>query len=243
MAIFNRKEKAQPNPGFSKPITARSSVENKETTFMGNVKSLYRSYEKLPNELPFEIYDYVELIALYNPDYSQAVNNAVTLANPGYNIVVENLPARKGHKLNEKIEGKSKDINKREGGLPGIVKKLLWQAGVYGAMSGEWILSRNLDDVVRFAFINPKSIRFFWDDVSGDWEPYQKVNSWDLLNKNKTKLVNEQYVKLNQITFYYQSIFSVNNSPYGIPPFFAALENIGIQFILTNFFLPIHRDL
>jgi len=230
MSIFNRKEKAPQKGVFVSPITsARSSKEHKESSYMDSMRSLSKAYERLPMELPFEIYDYVELVALYNPDYSQSVNNAVTLANPGYNIVIEDITNRKGRKLSEKLENKGKNINKREGGLPGIVKKLLWQAGVYGAMCGEWVLDSDLKDVNRFAFLNPKNIRFFWDEDAADWWPYQKINSWDLLDQEKTKLEQQQYLKLNQTTFYYQSIFSVNNSPYGIPPFFAALENISIQ--------------
>lgn len=227
MAIFNRKDEKIPQ----KPtvvLSTRSSEEPRGNSWMDNLRGLAKAYENLPVGLPFEIYDYVELLALYNPDYSQAVNNIVTLGNPGFNIVVEEEKNRKAKTFVESIEMKAKTMNQGEGGFPGMVKKMLYQAAVYGAMCGEYVLDSRLTDVKRFAFISPKSIRFFWSDEEGDWHPYQKID-WGTRGMAGGSVFEGTYKKLNKTTFYYQAVFSLNNSPYGVPPFFASLENVAIQ--------------
>src|SRR5438045_3600418 len=50
---------------------------------------MYDQYKKLAYGLPWEILDYVELLATWNPDYSQAVENIKMLANSGHQLYVD----------------------------------------------------------------------------------------------------------------------------------------------------------
>jgi hypothetical protein len=205
-------------------------METDDWTYLDSLAYLENVYAPLANQLPFELYDYVELVAMYNPDYNQAVDNIKNLANPGFKVLVNAKDGAKADIYREQLRKKQRNINSRNGGFKGIVRSLLTQGAVYGAMCGEWVLDADLTDVVQFAFVNPKSIRFFWDKKENDWHPYQKVP----IVPQGVEALNTNYIRLNTNTFFYQAIYTVNNNPYGIPPLLAALENISIQREMIN---------
>jgi len=178
--------------------------------------------------LPWEVLDYVELLATYNPDYSQAVDNIRTLANSGHNLFVDG-PVRTTRRVKDILEEKARTIQDQHGGIDGLIDKLLKQASTYGAMCGEWALSEELDDVVDFVDVNPKSIRFFWED--DHYAPYQKVTAAQAKQAEERgqKVRNGNCIKLNEMTFHYFAFDAAPSSPYGTPPFIAALANIAIQ--------------
>jgi len=191
-------------------------------------------YASMANRLPFELYDYVELVAMYNPDYSQAVDNIKNLANPGFKTIVNSKDQAKAQEYRDRLKQKNKNLKPRNGGFDGIINGLLRQGAVYGAMSGEWVANATLDDVVDFAFVNPKYIRFFWDEIENDWHPYQKI-TYGLSNSNLDR-PDEKFgcVRLNTNTFFYQALYTYNNNPYGIPPLIAALDPLGTQREMTG---------
>jgi hypothetical protein len=190
--------------------------------------TVHKEYAPLAFMLPWEVLDYVELLATYNPDYSQAVDNIRTLANSGHNLFVDG-PVRTTRRVKDILEEKARTIQDRHGGIDGLIDKLLKQAAVYGAMCGEWALSEELDDVVDFVDVNPKSIRFFWEDEH--YAPYQKVTGAQAKQAEERgqKVRNGNCIKLNEATFYYFAFDAAPSIPYGTPPFIAALANIAIQ--------------
>lgn len=192
------------------------------------VNRMTQSYAKLGYQLPWEILDIVELLAQLNPDYSQAVDNIRTLANSGYDLHVEGRSDLQTRRLKERFEEKARTIQAPFGGLDGLVDKLLRMSATYGAMCGEWILNDNMDDVVDFVDVNPKTIRFFWEDEH--WAPYQKVSFLQAKEaESRGQKVVNSCVKLNELTFRYFAFDAAPGSPYGTPPFIAALRNIAIQ--------------
>lgn len=213
---------------------ARSVRPQAQTAFMNGsaadkVFSTFDSYAPLAYMLPWEILDQIEIIARWNPDMSQAVNNSKTLANSGHDLYVEARSPRAAEKIKSRMLEKARDIQKQHGGIDGLIGKLLDQACTFGAMCGEWVLSEELDDVVDFVDVNPKSIRFFWED--NHWAPYQKVSAAQAeeAKRNGQRVRNGNCVKLNELTFQYFAFDAAPGSPYGTPPFIAALKNIGIQ--------------
>ncbi len=189
---------------------------------------VHREYAPLAYKLPWEVLEYVELLATYNPDYSQAVDNIRTLANSGHNLFVDG-PARTTRRVKELLEEKARSVQNSHGGIDGLIDKLLKQAAVHGAMCGEWALSEDLDDVVDFVDVNPKCIRFFWED--DHYAPYQKVTGAQAKEAEERgqKVRNNNCIKLNELTFHYFAFDAAPSSPYGTPPFIAALANIAIQ--------------
>lgn len=216
---------------------AQPSVVTGPNTF-NNIDGLFSSYAPMAYMLPFEMLDFIELLAVYNPDYSQAVENMRTLANPGHVLQID---ATKGvaKATAQRIKDKNKQIQHKNGGIDGLIDKLLWQAAVYGAMAGEWVPNENMTDIVDFIDVNPKTVKFFWElDPTEDpfqlgphWAPYQYATIRQVLEaeQNGQKVRNGAYVKLNEITFQYFSFSAAPGSPYGVPPFLAALNNIAIQ--------------
>lgn len=205
----------------------RSSVDDVGSSIQG----LFRNYAPLGYNLPFESLDYIELLSTYNPDYSQAVDNIRTLANSGHNLYVDAGSELAARKIKARLEDKARMIQESHGGIDGVIDKLLDQAATYGAMCGEWLLDENLTEVVGFVDMNPKSIRFFYEPDEQKFCPYQKVSMTQAeeAEKRKQKVINKTYVKLNEATFRYYAFDAAPNSPYGTPPFLAALAPIAMQ--------------
>jgi len=236
MGFFDRFRKEKVITYASSPIEGgRVSVD--EDLSVGQIFTyLTNMYGSMALSLPFELYDYVELMAIYNADFSQAVDNVKNLANPGFNILVNSKDDNKAAEYRRLLTLKERTLKPKFGGFHGIANGLVKQGAVYGAMCGEWIANADLTDIVDFVFLNPKNIRFFWDKEEQDWHPYQKVNMMqiDMAKKRGQEIRNLDCIRLNTTTFLYYNAFAINNNPYGIPPFISALEPLGIQRQLIN---------
>jgi hypothetical protein len=228
MALWGRKKEPEPKVKVELP-PQRVSVED-DQDLLAYSHYIIESYAPMANKLPFELYDYVELLAMYNPDFNQAVDNIKNLANPGFKILANAAQESNAQAFRDRIKQKNKTIKPRMGGFHGIANNLIRQAAVYGAMCGEWVVNKEISDIVDFAFVNPKSIRFFWDTEKNDWHPYQKAS----LTSAPTEANKFGFIKLNTTTFYYQTVYTINNNPYGIPPLIAALEPLSIQREMIN---------
>lgn len=197
---------------------------------LGQINRLFQQYAPLAYQLPWEILDYVELLSTYNPDYSQAVENIKMLANSGHVLQVNAGSDLATRKTKEYLEGKARLIQESHGGIDGVIDKLLDQAATFGAIAGEWVLNDELTEVIDFADISPKKIRFFWIEEEQKFAPFQMVKGSQLeLAKKRGQEVRASCVRLNEVTFRYYAFDSAPESPYGTPPFLAALANIAIQ--------------
>lgn len=207
-----------------------SAFVGEETTTSSLISKAFTNHANLSYKLPWHILDVVELLSTYNPDYSQAVENLKMLANSGHELIVDAGSDLQRRQTKSFLESKARLIQERHGGIDGVIDKLMDQAAVYGAMAGEWVLSEDLSEVVDFVDINPKKIRFFWLEEEQIWAPFQKVST--LQAKEAEKSGQEtigNHVRLNELTFHYFAFDAAPNSPYGTPPFVAAIANISIQ--------------
>jgi hypothetical protein len=194
------------------------------------IDKLFAQYAPLSYKLPWEILDYVELLATYNPDYSQAVENIKMLANTGHELFVDAGSDLQRKRIKDYLEEKSRVIQEPHGGIDGIIEKLLDQAATFGAMCGEWVLSDDLTEVVDFVDLSPKKIRFFWVKEEQRYIPHQQVTGAQAQEAKKNgQEVRNNCVRLNETTFRYFAFDAAPESPYGTPPFLAALANIAIQ--------------
>lgn len=194
------------------------------------LRSAWQSHANLAYMLPWEILDITEMLSTFNPDYSQAVENLKMLANSGHKLQIDSDSDLQRRKAKDYLEGKSRLIQEQHGGIDGVIEKLMDQAATYGAMAGEWVLDDALSEVVDFVDINPKKIRFFWMENEQIWAPFQKVSTLQAkeAEKNGQQVLNN-CVRLDPITFRYYAFDAAPGSPYGTPPFVAALANIAIQ--------------
>lgn len=194
------------------------------------VNGLFAAYQPLAYQLPWQTLDYVELLATWNPDYSQAVENIKMLANSGHTLFVESRSKLRQRRIKKVLEDASRLLQEQHGGIDGIIDKLLDQAATFGAMCGEVVLSEDLRAVVDFADINPKKIRFFWDSDFNRYRPFQKVTAWQFEQARKAgQLTQNGCIALNEETFHYYAFDAAPSSPYGTPPFLASLANIAMQ--------------
>src|SRR3982751_5557563 len=169
-----------------------------------SIRALYYSYAPLAYSLPWEVLDYVEVLATYNADYSQAVDNICTLANSGHELIVDAGGTREIAATRDYLQQVSRLVQLDSGGIDGVLDKLLHQAATYGAMAGEWLLDGETDEVIDFEDVNPKSIRFFWDDPLQDYAPYQKVSGTAAQRaRDRGQLVIGGCIQLNPLTFHY----------------------------------------
>lgn len=217
----------------SRRITS-SYLSDTPKSAAGQIDRLFAQYKKLAFGLPWEILDYVELLATWNPDYSQACENIKMIANSGHVLHVDASAenGKNGRKaIKSFLEDKARTIQESHGGIDGIVDKLIKQGTVYGAMCGEWVLNEELTEVIDFVDLNPKNIRYFWEEDVQRFAPYQKVTRAQAEDAEKKgqKVLNGIFVKLNELTFRYYAFDAAPESPYGTPPFLSALANIAIQ--------------
>lgn len=212
--------------GVTSAILGSGDAPNADT----QIRRMFQQYAPLAYQLPWEILDYVELLSTYNPDYSQAVENIKMLANSGHELMVDASSDLQRRRTKEYLEEQSRKIQESHGGIDGVIDKLLDQAATFGAMCGEWVLNDQLTEVVDFADISPKKIRFFWIEEDQRFAPFQKVTAKQAEEARKTgQEVRGNCVRLNELTFHYYAFDAAPESPYGTPPFLAALQNIAIQ--------------
>jgi hypothetical protein len=199
-------------------------------TIRGQVDKLFSQYADLAYQLPWEVLDYVELLATYNPDYSQAVENIKMLANSGHELFVDAATDLQRKRTKDLLEEKARLVQESHGGIDGIIDKLLDQAATFGAMCGEWVLNDELTEVIDFVDLSPKKIRFFWLEDEQRYAPFQRVTAVQAKKaKDDGQEVRNNCVRLNELTFHYYAFDAAPESPYGTPPFLAALANIAIQ--------------
>lgn len=216
--------------GVSTGRTTSAVLGPENNNANSQINRLFQQYQALGYKMPWELLDYVELLATYNPDYSQAVENIKMLANSGHELFVDAASDLQKKKVKDLLEEKARLIQEPHGGIDGVVDKLLDQAATFGAMCGEWVLNDELTDVVDFVDISPKKIRFFWIEEEQRFAPFQKVTGKQAEEaKRSGQEVRGTCVRLNELTFHYYAFDAEPESPYGTPPFLAALTNIAIQ--------------
>lgn len=216
--------------GTDKRARTSVSIGGTSNSLYKQIKGVFDNHAPLSFLLPWEALDYIELLARYNPDYSQAVDNIRTLANSGHELFVEGSSKLRTRRLKEMLESKARTIQEPHGGVDGLIDKLLDQAATFGAMCGEWVLNDELTEVVDFVDVNPKTIRFFWEEAEQRYVPFQKVGAKQIEEaKRNGQEVRNNCVRLNEATFRYFAFNAAPGSPYGTPPFLAALSHISIQ--------------
>lgn len=167
----------------------------------------------------------LENLAQHHPEVSKAVENIVTLANTERTITF------KGVESETQEEEMLRHLNKRErtwyshsSSSSGLVNDLLAQTVVYGALSAEIVPRLDLTGVDKVVTVNPKYIRFNYDNEIEDYKPYQLITN-SILAYTK---VPAGAIELNTLTYKYIPIRRLEEKPYGIPPFLAAIPSLSV---------------
>jgi hypothetical protein len=211
MGLFKRK---------SKPITLgvipKSGRSSEEKNFNGALQEYQTFFNDVNPVVPVELLRYLTLMAIVNPDMSQAVKNWVNVGNTGHSLVVTDRNTRRIDAAMERLNKQAYSLYRRSAGIDGLINHYFNQLAVSGAISSEDVIQRDLKGVDRVVIVPASSIRFKYED--GEYVPYQ-VGS----------LGSENMIRLNELTYAYYASATVENSPYALPPMVAALEPIITQ--------------
>lgn len=176
-----------------------------------------------------EYLEAIEWLAKVHPDVSNAVENMGMANTPYKTYFDEGIKPEIEKKMLEELDALHSRWYQFSSSKSGLTGDLFTQLAIYGAESTEGEIETNLKGIKRIVLPSPINIYFAYDRKTGDYLPYQKVpkNSQDLVQG--LKLVNGQYLKLNPLTYRYQTIRRIGETPYGVPPFLSALNALAIQ--------------
>lgn len=181
------------------------------------------SLQVITPDFQMEVIPIIRKLAKINPDISQAYNDTVRLANTGHTILFDpRVSSQQIDEMRSFIEEASKSWHVGAAGMNGIVNKMFRQLLIGGALSTEWIPNFELDNLEQIRFVDPETIRFI--QTTKSYHPYQKLrHTWNLSNP----MFNLK--KLNTVQYKYYAYNGDTDTPYGYPPYLAALDAIATQ--------------
>lgn len=195
------------------PPTGRSSKEEPVNIF-GAIASFNSYWDGLDHVLPLEVLDFIVRVGVINPDLNHATTNLVNMANNGHNLVIEAASDSVIERAHARLDEKARTLYTHSAGIDGLVNHYIEQILTGGAVSSEDVISPKLDGVERVVIVAPRRIRFEYENDR--YAPRQKIAEGTL-------------IPLNPLTYKYYAFRTVENSPYGIPLYAAAVEAIARQ--------------
>ncbi len=195
------------------PPKGRSSVEERDdlTTRAG---ALMQEFSGLNPDIPFEWVEFIQRLALVNPNISHALSNLVSMANNGHHVNIDAANDGIVERAYKRLNEQAYRLYPLSSGIDGLINHYIEQVALTGAISSEDVVTPALDGVERIAIVPTHKIRFKYKD--GQYIPYQQVSTGDL-------------VELNPRTYNYYAFRTSGNSPYGIPLYMAAMDSILTQ--------------
>lgn len=180
-------------------------------------------------EFDLEYINVIENLARVNPEISNAVENLL-MANTRRKIFFPDSVADSQQKLMvDHLKRRRDDYYKYSYGAHGLTNDILGQLATAGAASLEAVPNKNLTGIDYVCLVSPKWIYFNYDRATGNYEPMQRVPRNSIFFIPTANLIQGIYKKLNPATYKYFAMRRLGDSPYPVPPFLAALEDILIQ--------------
>jgi SPP1 gp7 family putative phage head morphogenesis protein len=192
----------------------RSSVDN-------NANLINGLHNVILPEYGLDWLPVLNALSISHHDFSKAVQNVLDLANTPYEITFEGVSEMQRKKMSKYLEAQRKIVFSKFGEAT-FINTSLRQIAVFGALSCELVVSKDLRYVKEVVFVPNVEIRYVYEN--GSYAPYQQVRTTMITKQNMYG-----YQKLNTYTYKYLPIVNQDNIPYGIPPFLSALESAGIE--------------
>lgn len=199
------------------PPSGRSSETPKEDIGYG-IGKLDTQLQLVKTDYTLEAIPIIRKLYKVNEDLGSVLFDAIQLTNTGHNITFDNsVSSEKALKMIAHLEKVRQNWHTGSANINGLVNKWIAQIFISGALSQEWVVKMDKTGIEKNALINPETIRFAKDN-RGIYTTYQKTNN-----------LSRQYVKLNEVTYSYYSLYSDVDTPYGVPPFLTALQSLALQ--------------
>lgn len=178
-----------------------------------------------PRRWPIEIYDYITNLTIVNPDLRQAVGHIVQLGNTGHILSVAGESESIIDAAVNRIQTQADIVFPFNAGPDGLINSLFAQCARVGATSTEWVPNSKLDGVDKVFLVPVRDIRWVPMNNGMGYYPVQvpKTSQLPAWTDMGTAIV------LNPLTYYYANVERLEDSPYAMPPFIAAIEPIVLQ--------------
>jgi hypothetical protein len=202
----------------------RSSVPENTNQFFGS------SLSPIPVDYPFNLLPMLENLQVYNRHISYAVENIVSLGNNGFTVDYgSGKSSSEISKMKEHIDSVMGGWYEHSDGVNGLVVDLFVQACVFGCISSERVIKDNLSGIKKIVRVSPVNVRFAYDKENDTFIPMQQ-------NVNQAYGSSGGYIELNINTYSYIALKRYKNTPYGVAPYFSAIEDLLTEGDMINGF-------
>lgn len=212
-------------PAGGRPSVDATAQKYSSALLIGGKRVLKPSFD-------LEVIPIIRSLSKINPDISQAISDTVSLVNTGIQDIKfdKSVTPEKALEMKKYLVDQSKLWGAGTAGMHGLMNKMVSQLFIGGAISNEWVPNREKTAIVNLVFLNPENVA--WVRKSGRYAPYQRMYHNFLNTFKVSKKFNAmEYTlkKLNPSTYKYLALNGDEDTPYGIPPYMAALDAIKTQ--------------
>jgi hypothetical protein len=201
--------------GIELPDTGRSSVE----PLSDRISAALGAFGGVAPSIDFQMLALLKRLWIYNPDVSQYVQNITNLGNTGHKLIVDAPSSSAAEAAAMRLNEAATRLYDASGGVDGLINAYLAQIAWSGALSSEDVVDFMGRRVDRVVIVPVEEIRFRF--IDGHYAPFQQPRTVASVQKAPLGLI-----PLNENTYRYLAIQTVENSPYAKPPGTAAVESI-----------------
>lgn len=202
--------------GLDLPEGGRSSVEG---PLSDRIAGALAGLGTVSPVIDFTMLALLKQLWLTNPDVAQFVANIKHLGNSGHTVVVDAPSAGRAEAAAARLNEAASRIYERGAGVDGLINQYLSQLAWSGALSSEDVVDLAGRRVEQVALVPVEQIRFRFEE--GRYVPYQQPGTLAGLSRSPLGLI-----RLNDNTYRYYAVDTVENSPYAKPPATAAVDAI-----------------
>lgn len=157
--------------------------------------------------------DLLDILPDIHPDVGLGFWNMNRLGSAGFTYTVKDNQGQDDEAGKEILDNLLDRINERFGGIDGLLVQWIQSAYGRGAVCGEVSLTDDLKDIRDFHAVNPRTVEFRYDSLTGELLMYHKPKSGP-------------EVLLNPEKFWYVPIDPAIDDPYGRSPVAPALQEV-----------------
>lgn len=203
-----------------KPIVAPGRVSLYEGLrgFLPNERS------PVPTNFNFQVLDLIKNLSIWNPHFSMAVENIMTLGNTDYEIKFGNkVGDAQATKYREYLWSRVNTWYEFADGEETLDNDLLTQVCNYGAISAEAVIRGDMRGIQNVVRVDPVYVRFAYDREKAIHVALQETGGID-----RSILSNKYpgYIELNPNTYFYIALQRMGEAPYAVPPLASALDAV-----------------
>lgn len=217
--ILDKEEKFKKHNPIVAIQNGRSSMPPRSVNPAISLKNTF-TYVK-PN-FNFEAIKLIRALRTHNPDVGLVINDMKELTNTGHRVKFSSdTPPKLADEMRNHLNEVTKKWADGVSGIDGIINKLVSQAWIGGAISGEFVPNIRMTGIKTLALVNPEEIRIQYSKRKARYVFYQQTSS--------NIMVGTEVKKLNANQYRYFALNGDEEIPYGIPPFISALEALETQ--------------